>query len=177
MPARRTVILAAIGLLAAGGGAIRLLPGSERKGGIAAPPPDGHSGALDGRVYSGIFRSHDGEISLNDSLHFQGGHFWSAGCIECSFPPGTYWTRRVGAGGLAFRGKLESPRRGRFTYEGRVAGEEIEVAVHWRRARWYWTIERDFLFTGRADRPADGRVGLDAAWQRARGQPAPDCAL
>ena len=134
------------------------------------------SGELDGLDFAGTLRSADGSISLDDTLHFRGGHFWSSGCVKCSFMPGAYWTRRVGPT-IEFTGVLESPERGRFTYKGSVNNGEVQVSIHWLRARWYWTMERDYAYVGRLNTAEPAGNTLQQARSRAAGEASPTCPL
>ncbi|MDZ7839214.1 MAG: hypothetical protein U5R46_00105 [Gammaproteobacteria bacterium] len=113
------------------------------------------AGPLDGMVFEGLIGPTENP-DLNDRLYFQDGKFWSSECIRCGFEPGAYWVRRVN-GGIAFRGTLQSPDRGRFRYEGFVRDGEIEVSIDWRQERWYWTVDRQLRFEGQlvaGERPA-----------------------
>lgn len=112
-------------------------------------------GPLDGMVFEGRIGPADNP-DLSDRLYFENGKFWSGECTRCGFQPGVYWVRRVD-GGVAFRGTLQSPDRGRFLYEGFVRDGEIEVSINWRHERWYWTIDRELRFVGQVvagERPA-----------------------
>ena len=134
------------------------------------------SGELDGLDFRGELRSVDGSISLDDTLHFRDGYFWSTGCTKCSFMPGTYWTRRAGDA-IEFRGILKSPERGQFTYQGAIQGGKIQVTINWRRERWYWTLDRDYVFEGRANDTAISGITLDSARMRAAGEAPPTCPI
>lgn len=109
------------------------------------PPAAG--GPLDGMVFSGRIGPVDNP-DLTDHLYFENGRFWSGQCVHCGFEPGVYWIRRTGEG-IAFRGVLQSAERGTFTYSGLVKGDSVEVSIHWRQERWYWTIDRELRFVGR----------------------------
>ncbi len=137
--------------------------------------PTGVTGVLDGRSFVGQLKSVDGSIALDDTLHFSEGHFWSSGCIKCSFGPGSYWTRRKGAA-VEFQGVLESPERGRFTYHGSVVDGRLEAKIHWLRERWYWTVDRDYMFEGNVA-AVQSSVTLRAARLRALGEAAPTCTI
>ena len=134
------------------------------------------NGDLDGLDFSGTLKSVDGSISLDDTVHFRDGHFWSTGCTKCSFMPGEYWTRRRGSA-IEFRGVLESPERGRFDYHGTIEGGKIRAAIHWRKERWYWTIDRDYLFEGRVSDTVVSGISLEPARMRATGEAAPTCPI
>ena len=146
---------------------------------MAATTSDGEqtvSGDLDGLDFLGMLKSTDGSISLDDTMHFRDGHFWSTGCTKCSFMPGAYWTRRRGEA-IEFRGALESPERGRFDYNGTIEAGKIEATIHWRKERWYWTIDRDYVFQGRISDTLVSEISLQRARMRATGEAAPTCPI
>jgi hypothetical protein len=68
--------------------------------------------------------------------------------VPCGFAPGVYWVRNDGEA-IHFHGDMGSAERGRFVYYGVVQDGHLSASVHWRRERWYWTIDRDFRFEGR----------------------------
>lgn len=119
----------------------------------AAGPVDGSDpearGPLDGMVFRGEFGPADAPADRMDRLHFNEGKFWSGNCVPCGFPPGAYWVRRVRET-IHFRGTMHSAESGTFTYRGRVEDGRISATIHWRKERWYWTIERAFHFQGHA---------------------------
>lgn len=169
------VIGTAIALIAA----IILLAQQPEPRSVAATSSDdatGITGVLDGLIFAGQLKSVDGTNTLDDTLHFSEGHFWSSGCIKCSFMPGDYWTRRNGEA-VEFHGVLESPERGRFTYRGTVVAGRLEAKIHWLRERWYWTVDRDYVFEGSVDDAAQSSVTLRAARSRALGEAAPTCTI
>lgn len=134
------------------------------------------SGPLDGLSFVGKLKSADGSIELDDTLHFSEGHFWSAGCIRCSFMPGAYWSRTAGSS-TEFHGVLESPERGSFTYRGRVQDGRVEVKIYWLRERWYWTVDRDYVFEGRVEENDGSAISLSGARQRASQDASPTCPI
>ena len=96
------------------------------------------SGLLDGRVFDGMIGPAENP-DLQDSLHFDGGFFWSDICTRCGFLPGPYLAQST-AEGISFSGTLESESRGQFQYEGLVRDDgKIEVLIKWEKKRWYWT--------------------------------------
>lgn len=105
-------------------------------------------GRLDGMRFVGMFGpAQDPDEGREDTLFFGDGHFWSGNCVPCGFAPGKYWIRYDGDA-IHFRGVMESPARGRFTYLGVVRGGHLSASVNWHKERWYWTIDRDFRFEG-----------------------------
>lgn len=140
------------------------------------PPETGPRGPLDGLSFSGRFGVQGEPPDRTDTLHFRDGHFWSENCVPCGFAPGLYWVRRDG-GRIHFRGELASAERGRFRFAGEVRGERIEVSINWQRERWYWTIDRDFRFTGSLAPEVDAPPLAEARQAAAAEAPPPgaDC--
>lgn len=104
-------------------------------------------GPLDGRVYTGSFGPAGETADTPDTIGFRDGRFWSCHCAPMGFRPGEYWVRYVGEA-IHFTGRMESDDSGTFDFTGVVRGEAVEVSLRWRKERWYWSIERDFRFTG-----------------------------
>jgi len=131
-------------------------------------------GPLDGMVFAGRIGPADSP-DLPDYLYFDEGRFWSGECVRCGFEPGVYWIRYT-SDGIAFRGVLESPDRGTFTYDGLIRGDEIDVSIRWRHERWYWTIDRDLRFVGERLTGENARMSIEQARALAGGgdEPRPD---
>ncbi|SDJ37806.1 hypothetical protein [Lutimaribacter saemankumensis] len=105
------------------------------------------AGILDGRAFTGMIGPAENP-DLDDSLHFNDGHFWSDICTRCGFVPGTYDAEET-PDGVRFTGTLESDSRGRFDYDGLVKKDgSIQVKITWERRRWYWTSRREISFVG-----------------------------
>lgn len=105
------------------------------------------TGLLDGQIFRGKIGP-AGNPDLPDTLHFNGGQFWSNICTECGFRPGAY-SAHPSSEGTMFSGVLESPERGQFSYEGVITADgQINVRILWQRKRWYWTAQREILFIG-----------------------------
>jgi hypothetical protein len=140
---------------------------------VADPDPPAADEPLDGMVFAGRIGPAD-DPDLADHLYFENGRFWSGECVRCGFEPGVYWVRRT-AGGIAFRGVLESADRGTFTYEGMVRGGRVDVSIHWRHERWYWTIDRNLRFVGEIVEGEAAGMTLEQARALAGGsEPRPD---
>lgn len=170
---RGLVWLPAIGLLLFTAAAV--MASWESDAPVATDPPANLTGRFDGMVFAGRLRSIDGSVDLPDTLQFADGHFWSGGCVECSFLPGAYLARDL-VGGLEFDGLLKSGARGQFTYRGRLEGNGLRAEISWKRQRWYWTMERDYVFEGKL--VSDGVApDLGSAWRRALGRPKASCPI
>lgn len=103
-------------------------------------------GQLDGMAFKGMLGPLENR-DVPDVLYFKDGKFWSQSCTQLGFAPAPYWTRIVG-NEVEFRGFLDSPERGRFSFLGRVNKDHAKVDINWRRDRWYWSIERQMRFEG-----------------------------
>lgn len=129
------------------------------------------SGPLDGMSFVGRIGP-QGQPDLDDTIYFNDGQFWSAACTRCGFAPAPYWARRVGDA-IEFRGTLESPERGVFTYVGVVRDGRLSTEINWRRDRWYWSIDRDLRFVGTLAGPDKAAMTVQSAIVVAAG-PSPD---
>jgi len=161
----------ALGLAAAAALVVTVGVLSDRSG-PAGPPPapvaTAASGPLDGLAFVGTFGPAGEPADLTDTLYFGDGRFWSENCVPCGFTPGVYWVR-YGENGTHFRGRLQSPQSGLFTYEGVVRDDgRIEVDINWRKDRWYWSIDRDFRFVGDLVEPETAALAAAPAARAAR---------
>jgi len=121
------------------------LPGANAEPGAAhrAPAVD----TLDGRRFMGEFVPIGKSSGRPDDFVFADGKFHSRECLKIGFAPGPYWVRAEN-GRLHFLVRLTSEENGVMTYEGSVAGGEIDVRIEWVKPRWYWTMKRNFRFRG-----------------------------
>jgi hypothetical protein len=113
---------------------------------------------LDGQRFIGEFVPSGQPSGRPDEFVFMDGNFHSRECLEWGFTPGPYWVRIEG-GRVHFLARLTSEENGVMTYEGSVAGAEMDARIEWIRPRWYWTMRRDFRFQGEsiADAAVDRR--------------------
>lgn len=112
------------------------------------------SAALDGRRFVGTLKAKGDSPPDNDAYMFKDGKFVSEGCLKWGFSPARYWLRRDDDG-LHFLAELSSPEHGTMRYEGVVDGKVIKGTAYWKKARWYWTLEREYSFQGKL--PASGQ--------------------
>lgn len=155
---RRGVFFAGIAALA-----ILFLTGTVISADDAGPAAPG-LGPLDGMVFVGRIGP-KGAPDFDEELHFNNGYFWSKNCLLCGYRPSVYWVRAVG-GGVRFQGELTSEDGSSFHYSGYVTDGRITVNVRWRKARWYWSIDRTLVFEGRLD-AARAAIPFAEAGQRA----------
>jgi hypothetical protein len=159
--ALRAILLGLVVLLAP-----RPTAGDEVGQGVARGP-------LDGMAFVGkIGPAENPDVA--DVLYFRDGHFWSKACTLCGFAPAPYWVRYV-EDGIEFRGVLESPDRGRFSYSGIVRDGRLTAAINWRHDRWYWSVDRDLRFEGVRSEDHVAAMTLEAARSAAGAEaPRPD---
>lgn len=94
-------------------------------------------------------------------LIFEDGEFVSRGCLEWGYEPAPYYVRRDDEG-LHFHARLPNPDHGTMWFRGVFDGEQLQVDVHWRKERWYWTLEQEYRFTGRPMDRAASPLAVDA---------------
>ena len=125
--------------------ALTMLPviTSAQEGGPRSIPVD----VLDGHRFLGEFVPSGKASGRPDEFIFSDGLFHSRECLEWGFVPGPYWVR-LESGAIYFFARLTSEENGVMTYEGSVAGSEIDARIEWTKPRWYWTMRRDFNFRG-----------------------------
>ena len=115
------------------------------------------SGPLDGMVFIGRVGP-EGKPGFDEELHFNNGRFWTKNCIRCGYQPGIYWVRKAG-NSIEFKGELQKKNGSKFRYIGRIADGHAQVTVLWSKDRWYWSIERTLIFSGKL---ASTRAAMDA---------------
>ena len=110
---------------------------------------DGGTGILDGMTFAGSMRLASESQGVDDTFVFANGTFASTECDRrCGYPARPYFIRHVD-------GKIEFISESHCLYkdakiewrgtveDGTIKGESI-----WTVDRWYWTIEKEFLFEG-----------------------------
>lgn len=102
---------------------------------------------LDGQQFAGQFVPSGKTSGRADEFVFNKGKFHSRECLAWGFGPGPYWVRTEN-GRLYFLALLTSKENGVMTYQGWVAGGNIDAAIEWVKPRWYWTMKRKFRFRG-----------------------------
>ncbi len=108
---------------------------------------------LDNRRFIGPMGVQGDPNPPDDEFMFEDGKFVSKSCLDWGFSPARYWVRNE-KDGLHFLAELSSPDHGEMRYEGVFDGQLIKGRVMWKKERWYWTIQREYRFTGRLAAPA-----------------------
>jgi hypothetical protein len=113
-------------------------------------PPGGGppSHLLDGKIFFGLHKKKGEEADHPEYLVFRDGMFFSSGCLEFKFPPSSYSTDAEG-GEIRFRAEIVSAKYGNMLWEGTLRDDVMEATSQWTHKRWYWSIERNFLYRGR----------------------------
>lgn len=112
------------------------------------PQGDPMQRELESRRFVGFLQALGDADPEKDAYTFKDGEFVSEGCLKWGFSPAPYWVRRD-KDGLHFLAELSSPEHGTMRYEGVFDGKEVKGSVKWKKERWYWTMERDYRFTGK----------------------------
>ena len=107
------------------------------------------SGILDGMTFSGELGPFDKPADVNDTLIFKDGTFVSTECEKnCHYPARPYFTRQTGDK-VEFISETRCPYKdAKIVWRGTVDNGSIEGVYTWTISRWYWTVEKDFKFTG-----------------------------
>jgi hypothetical protein len=105
-------------------------------------------GVLEKQRFVGTMKAEGDDTPDKDVFIFSDGTFKSKGCLEWGFSPAPYWVRRD-ANGIHFLSELTSPEHGTIRYEGVFDGKKLRGIAAWKKERWYWTLERDYLFEGK----------------------------
>jgi len=107
---------------------------------------------LEGQKFVGILKAQGDDDPDKDAFMFKDGKFVSEGCQKWGFSPAPYWVRRD-QDGVHFLSELSSPEHGTMRYEGVFDGKEIKGTAYWKKVRWYWTSERQYIFQGKQPVP------------------------
>jgi hypothetical protein len=106
-------------------------------------------GSLDGLTFAGKLGPSGSPADVEDSWIFEDGLFISEECMRrCAYPPRPYFTRSV-EGATEFVSVTQCPQKNTtITWRGTIDGNAIEGEFEWVVERWYWTIEKTFVFAG-----------------------------
>jgi len=107
------------------------------------------AGILDGMTFSGELGPLDKPAYVKDTLVFKDGTFVSTECEKnCNYPARPYYTRQVGDK-IEFISETRCPYKdAKIVWRGTVGNGNIEGTYTWTIARWYWTVNKDFRFSG-----------------------------
>ena len=104
---------------------------------------------LDGKSFSGELGLLGEPALAKDLLEFTDGMFVSKNCEEqCGYTTAPYWMREV-EGGVEVLSETPCLKSdATIVWRGTVRGNKIEGTFMWTSKRWYWTIEKEFWFSG-----------------------------
>ncbi len=120
---------------------------------------DAHSsgtGAGDGAAAVGhlVFDGTTGTVGMgahhDDQLIFAAGNFHSRECAKLGFEKSRVEIARDDAG-FHFSAVNVSEKYGTLTWNGSIRDGSIEAHYVWKKERLFWTIEREYWFSGEID--------------------------
>lgn len=136
-------------LVLAGGWVVMSNPTAQTRAQLVEAAQARGSGSLDGMTFSGqIFV--DGEpLDVIDTWVFSQGTFESTECSNrCNYPPAPYYVREVGDA-VEFVSELHClDKDAKIVWRGTIENGRAKGNMTWTANRWYWTIEREFVFEG-----------------------------
>jgi len=118
------------------------------------------SGILDGMIFVGKLGPAGKPADVSDSFVFRDGMFVSIECEKnCNYPARPYFTRYVD-NTIEFISETRCPDKdAKIVWRGTIEDGEINGVFTWTISRWYWTVVKDFVFSGKL---APGNKGIAA---------------
>lgn len=112
-------------------------------------------GFLDGKTFRGELGPVGKPADVEDIFVFEDGTFLSKECERrCNYPASAYFVRRQDDG-IAFVSETRCPTKdATIVWRGVVDGETVSGRLTWTVKRWYWTVEKEFWFSGTLEEPA-----------------------
>jgi hypothetical protein len=106
-------------------------------------------GSLDGKVFVGRLGPVGSTPDVQDTWVFSSGMFVSKECQRrCDYPPRPYFARSAN-GKTEFVSETRCPGKdAKLIWRGTVDQGRVEGVMTWTVSRWYWTIEKEFSFSG-----------------------------
>jgi hypothetical protein len=86
----------------------------------------------------------------NDELVFEDGRFHSKQCAKIGFQKSTFHIERDGQV-VRFSAVSVSSNYGTLTWKGSIRDGIVEAHYVWKKERLFWTIEREYWFSGEVD--------------------------
>ena len=107
------------------------------------------SGILDGMTFAGNMRLASEPEGVDDSFVFADGTFVSTECDKrCGYPARPYFVRQLGRDVEFVSESRCLHKDAKIVWRGTVSDGRISGVSTWTVKRWYWTVERKFLFEG-----------------------------
>lgn len=104
---------------------------------------------LDGMTFYSDLGPLDKPADVKDTLVFKDGTFLSTECEKkCNYPARPYFIRHAGDK-IEFISETRCPYKdAKIVWRGTVDNGIIKGVFTWTISRWYWTVEKDFWFSG-----------------------------
>jgi len=121
------------------------------------PLPDMHveasevssSGILDGMTFAGSMDPVGEMSAVDDTFVFENGSFASTECDKrCGYPARPYYVRHVGDEIEFVTQSHCLYKDARIAWRGTIKDGTLRGVSTWTVNRWYWTIEKDYVFEG-----------------------------
>jgi hypothetical protein len=93
-----------------------------------APAAAAQGGALDGKVFDGVFIERGKTRGDADTLTFRDGRFRSSACDAYGYADAAYTARPEGEA-IRFEAETSSPRYGKLRWVGYVRGEKLDATA------------------------------------------------
>lgn len=108
---------------------------------------DAASPAVEHLVFSGITGTVGMDAHHDDQLVFTAGEFHSRECEKLGFGKSRVEIARADDG-IRFSAVNVSEEYGTLTWNGSIRDGVIEARYVWKKERLFWTIEREYWFSG-----------------------------
>ena len=89
-----------------------------------------------------------------DELVFRDGNFHSRACSKLGFRKSEAKVERDGDA-IRFSAVNVSPKYGTLTWEGVIRDGVVQALYVWKKERMFWTIQRQYWFSGKIDNAAN----------------------
>lgn len=116
--------------------------------GTRSANPPGFRHELENTRFAGTWFYEWDEEPVEGVFIFDDGKFISQNCVEWGYEPAPYYVRHA-ADGVHFYARLPNPEHGPMEFRGVFDGNTLRADVHWKKERWYWTLEQRYRFTGK----------------------------
>lgn len=147
----KTIIVAGVLLiLLASAGILFSLMSPPAVGNQVASVEVAGSEILDGMTFLSVLGPLGKPADVKDTLVFKDGNFFSTECDKkCNYPARPYFIRHAGDK-IEFISETRCPYKdAKIVWRGAVQNERIAGVFTWTISRWYWTVEKDFWFSGK----------------------------
>ncbi len=109
---------------------------------------------FDGRVFVANYGQNEKLETGRDVISFENGMMSTKNCIKFGFQPAPYFLRVEGSK-TYFYSEMPNQEQGVMKFSGSIENDQLSAKANWQQARWYWTVNVDFLFEGKRANPGD----------------------